>query len=85
MQPTALLCHAQEALQRARAADTKLESVRDQANSAAAAWAKEAALAEKREARKAAEARAAEQRVAATGRTAREFSENPDRGFSEQG
>ncbi|NIJ18707.1 hypothetical protein FHS95_000376 [Sphingomonas naasensis] len=50
--PSSILCRAQEALQRARAAASTLTSVRKQAEIAAAAWAKEAVAAEHRERRK---------------------------------
>jgi len=49
MQPSSILCRAQEAAQRSRAADTTLDNVRRQATKAADAWAKEAIDAENRE------------------------------------
>jgi hypothetical protein len=49
MAPTAAFCRTQEAAQRARAAAADLENVKAIALSAATAWAREAALAEKRE------------------------------------
>jgi hypothetical protein len=51
MQPSSTLCRAQEARQHALAAGTTLANVKGVAMLAAAAWAKEAALAEKREQR----------------------------------
>jgi hypothetical protein len=75
--PSSILCRAQEALQRARAAASTLNSVRIQAEAAAAAWAKEAVAAEHRERRKL--------RVIATRDAeleSRGFSENPDRGLA---
>jgi hypothetical protein len=75
MTPSSILCRAQEAQQRARAAATTLNNVRDQAMIAAAAWNKEALAADRREARKAL-------RLAVPGEDERAFSENPDRGFA---
>lgn len=88
MQPSAQLCRAQESRQLALATQTTLANVRDVARGAAAAWAKEAVAAEKREERKA--------RLDATRADAaaklhlrfpplddRAFSENPDRGFAD--
>ncbi|MFA5970032.1 MAG: hypothetical protein WC816_12430 [Sphingomonas sp.] len=51
MQPSSILCRAQEASQRSRAAAATLENIRAQANLAATAWAREAVCAERREAR----------------------------------
>ena len=51
MRPTATLCHAQAAHQRNLADAAQLDNVRSVALTAAAAWDKEAVLAEKREAR----------------------------------
>lgn len=86
MQPSVQLCRAQEARQLTLARDSTLTNVRDVATLAAAAWAKEAVAAEKREVRKS--------RLDATRATAtlhlrysppedRAFSENPDRGFAD--
>ena len=76
MQPSSDFCAAQEALQNARADASTLDNVRGQAMAAAAAWAKEGALALKREERKL--------RDAPAGATeANGFSENPDRGAAE--
>lgn len=84
MQPTAIFCRAEEARQRALAGTAKLENVKRIAIIAAAAWAKEGAAAEHREARK---LRA--QEIARTGvmkgeppcMDDRGLSENPDRGL----
>ncbi len=51
MRPSSILCRAQEARQHALAAGSTLINVRTVANLAAAAWAKEAVLAEGRERR----------------------------------
>jgi|GEM_PF-3193654 len=51
MQPSSILCRAQEAAQRSRAAAATLDNVRRQAIKAADAWAKEAIDAEQRETR----------------------------------
>ena len=51
MRPTASLCHAQAAHQRDLASAAQLDNVRNVALTAAAAWDKEAVLAEKRESR----------------------------------
>jgi len=86
MVPSAALCRAQESLHRRRAADTSLENVRLVATSAAAAWAKEAASAESREARHLrartlAEA-ANEEKSGMGARNDLLLSENPDRGLA---
>ena len=91
MQPSLTLCRTQEAQQRSRAAMTTLDNVRQQANAAAAAWAKEGALAEKREARKELARTEAGLPLEMVDDMSdddmsdgeRGFSENPDRGFSE--
>lgn len=51
MRPTSTLCHSQAAHQRDLASAAQLDNVRNVALTAAAAWDKEAILAEKREAR----------------------------------
>ncbi|MBC9031616.1 hypothetical protein IAG41_04350 [Sphingomonas sp. JC676] len=51
MRPSSILCRAQEARQHALAAGSTLINVKTVANLAAAAWAKEALLAEGRERR----------------------------------
>ncbi len=85
MQPTSVLCRAQEALHRSRAASTSLTNVRAVADQAAAAWAKEATLAEQREQRQArtrltaAELVEDEDELDAPG--GEMFNENPDRGY----
>jgi len=85
MYPSSTLCHAQEALQRSRAAGASLANVRIIAEAAAAVWNKEGLEAEKREQRHAqvrvvAAARADAERRLREQRD-RVFSENPDRGF----
>ena len=81
MQPSALFCRTQEAQQRARAADSHLDNVRNIATNAANAWGKEAVLAERRESRQAHSVvtAAVEAKPSSLDRT---FSENPDRGFA---
>lgn len=85
MFPSSILCRAQEAHQRERAAVTTLANVRMIATNAAIAWGEEALAAERREARhvkplKAARVLALRQTQSSEGRD-RLFSENPDRGF----
>ncbi|TGX56346.1 hypothetical protein E5A73_03470 [Sphingomonas gei] len=82
MPPSSILCRAQEALQRARAAASTLDSVRIQAEAAAAAWAKEAVAAEHRERRKLRAAATNDAQRAHAGQEERGFSENPDRGLA---
>jgi hypothetical protein len=83
MQPTSLLCRAQEARHLALASDAILDNVRTVATRAAAAWAKEAELADRREARKAESQRLAlSLSLAPPKADDRSFSENPDRGFA---
>jgi hypothetical protein len=77
MYPTSTLCRTQEAHQRALASGTTLDNVRRIAENAAMAWANEALVAERREAR---HARSCE--VAGLEQQAdrdRFASENPDR------
>ena len=87
MQPSVTMCRAQEAHQRSLAANAVLPNVRAIATLAAAAWAKEAAAAEKREART---TRTKQIRMEGIvlhlelhGCDDRAFSENPDRGHAE--
>lgn len=88
MKPTAIMCRAQQARQLTLAADAVLPNVRVIAARAAAAWAKEALAAEKRDERL---ARGRMEMVGAAPALLREapsqhdraFSENPDRGFSD--
>jgi hypothetical protein len=82
MQPSSTLCRTQEARQIALAAGSDLANVRTVATLAAAAWAKEALSAEKREER-------LRNRIAGEAIGLHlpvtqdcDFSENPDRGFS---
>lgn len=58
MEPSSTICRKQEAEQRAKAQATTLENVRLIATRAANAWANEALVAERREARKASTAAA---------------------------
>ena len=67
MQPSALFCRTQEAQQRTRAADARLDNVRDIATNAANAWGKEAVLAERRESRATRAPAAAEDAVSDSG------------------
>ncbi|MBC7987702.1 MAG: hypothetical protein H7X93_13695 [Sphingomonadaceae bacterium] len=82
MYPSSELCRAQQALQLDRAAASDLANIRDVAVGAAAAWAREAVSAEKREKRRAlcGEHRATD--ALAKEQTERAISENPDRGFA---
>ncbi|WP_158298763.1 hypothetical protein [Sphingomonas psychrotolerans] len=80
--PSSILCRAQEALQRARAAASTLDSVRIQAEAAAAAWAKEAVAAEHRERRKLRVIATRDAELATAAQDTRIFSENPDRGLA---
>lgn len=89
MQPSSILCRAQQARQHDLAAGTTLVNVRRVATLAAAAWAKEALAADKREQRTAnrkhvAEA-AASLHLELPRPEDRAFSENPDRGFAAGG
>lgn len=87
MQPSSLLCRAQESLQRSRSANSLLANVRNVADKAAAAWAEEAVLAEQRESRQsrtrdvAAEMLDQKRRLRVPGDQA--SNENPDRGHAE--
>lgn len=86
MYPSSTLCRTQEAHQRALASGTRLDNVRRVAERAATAWANEALIAERREAR--------QERTGGTvialvpdARPPRDddrmASENPDRGFTD--
>lgn len=77
MYPTSTLCRTQEARQRALASDTMLDNVRRIAENAAAAWANEAVVAERREARHARSSETAGLELQAD--RDRNASENPDR------
>lgn len=83
MQPSATLCRTQEARQHALAAGTTLANVRGVATLAAAAWAKEALAAEKREQRML--RREAGLALELPQPEDRAVSENPDRGFADAG
>ncbi|RYY29363.1 MAG: hypothetical protein EOP62_00550 [Sphingomonadales bacterium] len=75
MQLSSIMCRAQEAQQRARAASTTLDNVRTLATIAAAAWHKEALAADRRERRR--PPPVLDLQMVWDDRT---FSENPDRG-----
>lgn len=79
MYPSAALCRSQQTLQLSRAAAATLGNVRSIAEKAAAAWEVEAGLAEDRERRHAKTIRLRH----AKEQSARELSENPDRGFAD--
>lgn len=79
MYPSATLCRSQQAFQLARAAAATLGNVRSIAEKAAAAWGVEAKIADGRERR---HAKTVLGRLAKE-QAAREFSENPDRGFAD--
>ncbi|MCJ8158464.1 hypothetical protein [Sphingomonas sp. LaA6.9] len=89
MQPSSTFCRRQEAHQRALAAGTALVNVQGIATLAAAAWAKEARTAEKREERLARRKLDAETGAALHLELPppddRSFSENPDRGLVNTG
>lgn len=78
MQPSSTLCRAQEARQNALAAGSDLANVRTVATLAAAAWAKEATYAEKREERM--RKRVAGQAIDVNSPAAQDH--RPDRGFA---
>ena len=88
MQPSSILCRAQEAHHHALARAATLENVRQVANAAATAWAKEGAAADMREGR-ALRARALVGAQAAQYEPSpadiRGLSENPDRGYADPG
>ena len=83
MNPTLAMCRAQEARQRTLAADAALANVKGVAMLGAAAWAKDAITAERREQRRA--RRDQELLYAPPLLEDRMFSENPDRGFADPG
>lgn len=86
MRPSSILCREQEARQHALAAGSTLINVKSVANLAAAAWAKEALLAEGRERRLLHRQEHPEETglgLQMEGAEEHSFSENPDRGFSE--
>jgi len=85
MRPSSILCRAQEAHQHALAAGSTLINVKSVANLAAAAWAKEALLAEGRERRllhRQEHPEEASLDLQMTESEEHSFSENPDRNFS---
>ncbi|MBO9574873.1 MAG: hypothetical protein J7494_03970 [Sphingobium sp.] len=77
MTQTSVLCRAQEALHRDRAANAELENVRSIALRAAEAWSREAARIEKR--RTSVEMGSGQTKVSSLDRL---FSENPDHGLA---
>jgi hypothetical protein len=87
MRPSSILCRAQEARQYALAAGSTLPNVRSVANLAAAAWAKEAVLAEgheQRTLRRQAMDALAMPHVEQLREEDHFHSENPDRGFADR-
>jgi hypothetical protein len=85
MVPSSILCRAQESLHLRRAADTALENVRRIATDAAAAWAKEAIAAERREERQVRVHAFKVDAGSVADRAADDemlVNENPDRGFA---
>jgi hypothetical protein len=84
MQPSSSFCRTQEARQHALATGSDLANVRGVATLAAAAWAKQAVAAEKREERllRRRETDAVAPGLFLTAGPDRDFSENPDRGFA---
>lgn len=87
MRPSSILCRAQEARQHAVAAGSTLSNVRGVAKLAAAAWGKEAVLAEGRERRMLRRQAMNENSMELSAESPHaedlSFSENPDRGFSD--
>lgn len=84
MAVSSILCRTQEALQLERAANASLDNVRVLAMTAATAWGREAALAERIEQnRRVSHAKAASCQARKDDDLSqlRHFSENPDRGF----
>lgn len=81
MQPTLSMCRAQETRQLAVAAGATLANVKGIATLAAAAWAKEAVAAERREARQADKLHDAAIALPLTSDW--QLSENPDRGWAD--
>jgi hypothetical protein len=89
MKPAAITCRAQQAHHLALAASATLPNVRNIATLAAAAWAKEALDADKRDLRTALRKQeidraALSQRPDLPREDDRRFSENPDRGFADR-
>lgn len=85
MQPSSILCRAQEAHHLALATAATLENAKAVATAAAAAWGKEAAAAEKREERKLHQREQAEYTRLHRDRPGIDdlaLSENPDRGLA---
>lgn len=88
MQPSSILCRAQEAHHPALARAATLDNVRFVANAAAAAWAKEGIAADLREDRKQRTRAFADAQIALRQPVRAEFrvlSENPDRGHADRG
>lgn len=87
MQPSSTLCRARQAHHDALAAGTNLANVRSVATLAAAAWAKEALAADKREQRLERRKETADAGIALHLEMPRpddrSFSENPDRGYAD--
>jgi hypothetical protein len=86
MKPTAATCRAQQAHQLVLASNTALPNVRNIATVAAAAWAREALAADKRDERATCRKQDAADvvlRLELPGHQDRGFSENPDRGFAD--
>jgi hypothetical protein len=86
MHPPSTLCRAQEAHYRSRADGASLDNVRVVAERAATAWAREAVVAERREARRSQEDTFASPSLSVPGppdEVDRAHSENPDRGFAD--
>lgn len=79
---TSAFCLAQESVQRERAATAELENVRTIATTAAVAWAREAVVALRREAKLGREDRLPEAASVSEVLEDRQFSENPDRGLA---
>lgn len=82
MAPTSAFCRVQEAFHRDRAAGAMLDNVRTIANSAAAAWKREAMLAEHREDNRRPVATLPEAGSLSEEAEDRWASENPDRGHA---
>jgi len=82
MQISSAFCRAQQADHTQRAAESRLSNVRAISTSAAAAWGIEAIAAERREKRNTRRQADADALLFLT--EDRSFSENPDRGFSDQ-
>lgn len=88
MQLSSILCRAQEAHHHAVARATTLDNVRQIANTAAAAWAKEGVAAGRREDRKLSTKAFAEAHLLSNEPPTADYrglSENPDRGHADPG